>query len=75
MTKQAHPLSWITGSTLTALALAIGVVGLSLTFTSTGYADDGRALNQAIPQNAEYSAECGMADSFAPHSSSLFLLP
>ena len=57
MTKQAHPLSWIAGSTLTALALAIGVVGLSLTFTSTGYADDGRELNQAIPQNAEYSAE------------------
>jgi nitrate/TMAO reductase-like tetraheme cytochrome c subunit len=59
MTKQAHPLSWIVGSTLTVLALAIGAVGLSLTFTSTGYADDGRELNQAIPQNAEYSAECG----------------
>lgn len=59
MTKPTHPLSWIAGSTLTALALAIGVVGLSLTFTSTGYADDGRELNQAIPQNAEYSAECG----------------
>lgn len=41
MTKQAHPISWFLGSSLTAAALAIGVIGVSLTLTGTGYADDG----------------------------------
>ncbi|MGL4614870.1 MAG: diheme cytochrome c, partial [Shewanella sp.] len=59
MTKQAHPLSWIAGGTLTALALTIGIIGISLPLSSTGYADDGHDLNQAIAPNAEYSAECG----------------
>lgn len=59
MTKQAHPISWFLGSSLTAAALAIGVIGVSLTLTGTGYADDGRGLSRAIPQNAEYTAERG----------------
>lgn len=59
MTKQAHPISWFLGSSLTAAALAIGVIGVSLTLNGTGYADDGRGLSRAIPQNAEYTAECG----------------
>jgi hypothetical protein len=59
MTKQAHPISWLLGSSLTAAALAIGVIGISLTLTGTGYADDGRELSRAVPQNAEYTAECG----------------
>ncbi|MGL5148442.1 MAG: hypothetical protein ACRC7Q_13260, partial [Plesiomonas shigelloides] len=59
MRKQAHVLSWIAGSTLTALALTIGVIGIGLTYSTTGYADDGRDLTQAIPPNGEYSAECG----------------
>lgn len=59
MTKQAHPISWIAGSSLTAVALAIGIIGISISFTGTGYADDGRELNQAIVQNDLYSAECG----------------
>jgi hypothetical protein len=59
MTNKAHPISWIAGSSLTAAALAIGIIGISLTLTGTGYADDGRELGRAIPQNTQYSAECG----------------
>jgi hypothetical protein len=59
MTKQTHLISWIAGSSITAAALAIGIIGISLTLTGTGYADDDHNRGRGIPQNVEYSAECG----------------
>lgn len=59
MTQQTHPISWLIGSSLTAAALALGVIGISLSLSGTGYADDNHELQQTITPNPEYTAECG----------------